>query len=105
MSKIHKIVVFGGGGMIGSKVVKKLAEAGICVHAASRRTGVDIISGHRLDEVLKGVDIVIDASDVPVFDMEAFETFFKVSGKNIFEAEKVAGVKHHVTLSIVGATW
>jgi uncharacterized protein YbjT (DUF2867 family) len=102
MSDYKKAVVFGGSGMIGSKVVEYLKAAGLEVVAASRRTGVDTLTGAGLSEVLAGVDIVVDTSDVPKFDVETLQTFFRKSGENIFAAEAKAGVKHHVTLSIVG---
>lgn len=102
MSGYKKAVVFGGNGMIGAKVVTRLKEAGLEVIAASRRTHVDITTGRGLVEILQGADVVVDASDVPSFDPETLKTFFRAAGEHIYAAELAAGVKHHVTLSIVG---
>lgn len=102
MPVYKKAVVFGGSGAIGSKVVTRLKEAGLDVLAASRRTGVNTLTGEGLAKALERADLVVDASDVPSFDAETLQTFFRKSGDNIFAEERAAGVKHHVTLSIVG---
>lgn len=102
MSAYKKAVVFGGSGLIGAKVVTRLKEAGLEVIAASRRTHVDTTTGQGLMEALQGADVVVDVSDVPTFDPETLKTFFRASAEHIYAAELAAGVKHHVTLSIVG---
>ncbi|MCM2458155.1 NAD(P)H-binding protein [Rhizobium sp. CG4] len=102
MSKITRAVVLGGSGMIGSLVVQRLKSFGVEVAAASRRSGVDTVTGEGLDAVLSGADIVIDTSDVHSFDEITLREFFLVSGENVAKAERKAGVRHHVTLSIVG---
>ena len=102
MTKYHKAVVFGGSGMIGSKVVAGLKAAGLDVLSASRRTGVNTVTGEGLAQALAGADIVVDASDVPSYDLDTLGAFFRTSGANIFAAARAAGVRHHVTLSIVG---
>jgi len=102
MSDIRKAVVLGGSGLIGTRVVKALRADGIEVVAASRRNGVDVLTGDGLDAALLGADVVVDASDVHSFDAETLRQFFVTSGANVARAERAAGVKHHVTLSIVG---
>jgi len=102
MSDIRKAVVLGGSGLIGSRVVKLMRSNGIEVVAASRRNGVDVLTGDGLDAALIGADVVVDASDVHSFDAETLRQFFVASGANVARAERAAGVKHHVTLSIVG---
>ncbi|TPG11623.1 NAD-dependent epimerase/dehydratase family protein [Rhodanobacter glycinis] len=96
------IVVIGGRGLVGRNVVERLRSQGYRVSAASRSTGVDLISGRGLAESLVGADVVVDVSNSPTFDdMAAFE-FFKTATFNLLDAEKHAGVKHHVSLSVVG---
>jgi uncharacterized protein YbjT (DUF2867 family) len=97
-----KIVVIGGTGLIGSKVVSKLKDRGHKVNAASPATGVNTITGQGLSEVLEGADKVVDVANSPSFEDNAVMEFFKTSGHNLLEAEKQAGVKHHIALSIVG---
>ncbi|MFI5706922.1 SDR family oxidoreductase [Kribbella sp. NPDC051620] len=96
-----KIVVVGGTGLIGSKVVAKLGEHGHEAVAASPGTGVNTLTGEGL-EILKGADVVIDVSNSPSFEEAAATEFFKTSNTNLLAAEKEAGVGHHVALSVVG---
>ncbi len=98
-----KIVVIGGSGLIGSKLVKILRERGNEVVAASPATGVDTLTGKGLDEALTGAQVVVDVSNSPSFEDTAVMKFFETSTRNLLAAEKKAGVKHHVALSIVGA--
>src|SRR5690606_29191801 len=97
-----KIVVIGGTGLIGSKVVDILTAQGHEVRAASPRTGVDILTGEGLEDALKGVEVVIDVSNSPSFEDAAVMEFFQTSNRNLLNAEMTAGVKHHIALSIVG---
>jgi uncharacterized protein YbjT (DUF2867 family) len=100
-----KIVVIGGTGLIGSKVVDKLREAGHSALAASPDglPSVDTITGEGLDDALKGAQVVVDVSNAPARDDSAVMDFFQTSARNISSAEIKAGVNHHVTLSVVGA--
>jgi uncharacterized protein YbjT (DUF2867 family) len=97
-----KIVVIGGSGLIGSKTVSKLKNLGHEVLAASPNTGVNTITGEGLSEALKGADKVVDVANSPSFADDDVMKFFKTSGHNLLAAEKEAGVKHHIALSIVG---
>ncbi|MFL5788673.1 MAG: SDR family oxidoreductase [Flavisolibacter sp.] len=97
-----KIVVIGGSGLIGTKVVAQLRQLGHQVIAASPATGINTITGEGLAEAMKETDIVIDLSNSPSFEDNAVMEFFKTSGTNLLSAEINAGVKHHVALSIVG---
>lgn len=97
-----KIVVIGGSGLIGSKLVSSLAKLGHEVMAASPQSGVNTITGEGLAEVLTGTDIVVDVANSPSFADDAVMEFFQTSGKNLLAAEAVAGIKHHVALSVVG---
>jgi len=97
-----KIVVIGGSGLIGSRVVKSLTEHGHQVLAASPRSGVDATTGRGLAEALAGADIVVDVANSPSFEDKAVLAFFEDSGRNLARAEREAGVRHHVALSIVG---
>lgn len=97
-----KIVVIGGSGLIGSKTVSKLKNLGHEVLAASPNTGVNTITGEGLSEALKGADKVVDVANSPSFADDDVMEFFKTSGQNLLAAEKEAGVKHHIALSIVG---
>jgi uncharacterized protein YbjT (DUF2867 family) len=99
---IMKIVVIGGTGLIGSKVVAKLRERGHEAVAASPATGVNTLTGEGLPEVLRGASVVIDVSNSPSFADAAVMEFFKTSTTNLLAAEAAAGVKHHVALSVVG---
>jgi uncharacterized protein YbjT (DUF2867 family) len=95
-----KIVVIGGTGLIGSKLVKKLREHGHEAVPASPDSGVDTVTGEGLAEVLEGAAVVVDVSNSPSF--EDALTFFETSTRNLLDAEAAAGVGHHVVLSIVG---
>jgi uncharacterized protein YbjT (DUF2867 family) len=97
-----KIVVIGGTGLIGSKLVGKLREAGHSPLAASPNSGVDIITGKGLPEALAGARVVVDVSNAPAWDDAAVMDFFQTSARNISSAETAAGVSHHVALSVVG---
>lgn len=97
-----KIVVIGGSGLIGSRVVTKLRQRGHEVIAASPSTGVNTVTGEGLKEAFAGTDVVIDVANSPSFETEAAMSFFEAAGRNIFAAEKAAGVKLHVALSVVG---
>jgi uncharacterized protein YbjT (DUF2867 family) len=98
-----KIVVIGGTGLIGSKLVEKLRESGHEPLAASPDTGVDTISGEGLSEALEGAEVVVDVSNAPAWDDAAVMEFFQTASRNILSAETAAGVRHHVALSVVGA--
>ncbi|MEU3655936.1 SDR family oxidoreductase [Streptomyces sp. NPDC032161] len=97
-----KIVVIGGTGLIGSKLVAKLNEHGHEAVPAAPSTGVNTLTGEGLDEVLKGASVVVDVSNSPSFEDEAVMTFFRTSTTNLLRAEANAGVTHHVALSVVG---
>ncbi len=97
-----KIVVIGGSGLIGTKVVNQLRQAGHQVIAASPATGINTITGEGLAEAMKDTDIVVDLSNSPSFEDNVVMEFFQTSGRNLLAAETNAGVKHHVALSIVG---
>jgi uncharacterized protein YbjT (DUF2867 family) len=98
-----KIVVIGGSGLIGSKLVARLRERGHEVVAASPETGVNTLTGEGLDAALAGASVVVDVANSPSFDDEAAMRFFTQSTRNLLAAETAAGVGHHVALSIVGA--
>jgi uncharacterized protein YbjT (DUF2867 family) len=97
-----KIVVIGGTGLIGSKVVKKLQQKGHEAIAAAPNTGVNTITGEGLAEALAGAEVVVDVANSPSFEDKAAMDFFETAGRNITAAEVAAGVKHHVALSVVG---
>ena len=97
-----KIVIIGGTGLIGSKLVRKLRELGHEATAAAPNTGVDTLTGQGLAEALKGASAVVDVSNSPSWDDAAVLNFFTTSTRNILAAEAAAGVKHHVALSVVG---
>ena len=97
-----KIVVIGGTGLIGSKLVDLLRKRGAGALAAAPDTGVNTITGEGLAEALAGTDVVVDVSNSPSFEDNAVMEFFQASGRNLIAAEKAAGVKHHVALSVVG---
>jgi uncharacterized protein YbjT (DUF2867 family) len=98
-----KIVVIGGTGLIGSKLVGKLREAGHELVAASPKTGINAVTGEGLAEALSGAQVVVDVANSPSFaDRDVLE-FFETSSRNLLAAEAVAGVRHHVALSVVGA--
>jgi uncharacterized protein YbjT (DUF2867 family) len=98
-----KIVVIGGTGLIGSKTVERLRKKGHEVIAASPNSGVNTITGEGLAEALTGAQVVIDLANSPSFEDQAVLEFFETSGRNLLSAEKAAGVKHHIALSVVGA--
>lgn len=98
-----KIVVIGGTGLIGTKLVNNLRTRGHEVLAASPSSGVNTITGEGLTEALKGAQVVVDLANAPQWDDKAVLEFFETSGRNLLAAEATAGVKHHVALSIVGA--
>ena len=98
-----KIVVIGGTGLIGSKLVKKLSDAGHVAFPASPDTGVNTITGEGLAEALEGAQVVVDVANAPAWDDAAVMEFFQTSTRNMLAAEAVAGVSHHVALSVVGA--
>jgi uncharacterized protein YbjT (DUF2867 family) len=97
-----KIVVIGGTGLIGSKPVAILRQAGQEVDAASPQSGVNTITGESLKEAVAGAQVVIDLANSPSFEDKAVLEFFQTSGRNLLAAETVASVRHHVALSIVG---
>jgi uncharacterized protein YbjT (DUF2867 family)/nitrite reductase/ring-hydroxylating ferredoxin subunit len=97
-----KIVVVGGSGLIGSKLVEMLARDGHDVVAASPRSGVDTVTGAGLAEAVKGAAVVVDVSNAPSFEDAAVMEFFKTSTNNLLSADAAAGVAHHVALSVVG---
>jgi len=98
-----KIVVIGGSGLIGSKLVAVLRQRGQEVLAASPDTGVNTLTGEGLAEALAGAQVVIDVANSPSFEDAAVMKFFQTSGRNLLAAEAKAGVRHHVALSVVGA--
>jgi uncharacterized protein YbjT (DUF2867 family) len=97
-----KIVVIGGSGLIGSRLIPKLTEHGYEAVPASPETGVNSLTGEGLEEVLKGAQVVVDVSNSPSFEEQAATDFFTKSTANLLNAEAAAGVKHHVALSVVG---
>src|SRR5262245_30943423 len=97
-----KVVVIGGSGLIGSQVVERLTEHGHEAVSASLQSGVNTITKEGLDEVMKAADVVVDVSNSPSFADDDVMAFFSTSTTNLIEAEKSAGVQHHVALSIVG---
>ncbi|WP_028745226.1 SDR family oxidoreductase [Rhizobium mesoamericanum] len=97
-----KIVIIGGTGLIGSKTVERLRNKGHEVVAASPNTRVNTITGEGLAEALVGAQVVVDLANSPSFEDKAVLEFFETSGRNLFAAEKAAGVKHHIALSVVG---
>ena len=99
---MHKVVVIGGTGLIGSKLVNKLREHGHEAVAAAPNTGVNTLTGEGLAEVLKGASVVVDVSNSPSWDDAAVLSFFETSTRNLLTYEAAAGVGHHVALSVVG---
>ena len=98
-----KIVIIGGTGLIGSKTVERLRKKGHEVLAASPNSGVNTFTGEGLTEALAGAQVVIDLANSPSFEDKAVLEFFETAGRNLLSAEKAAGVKHHIALSVVGA--
>jgi uncharacterized protein YbjT (DUF2867 family) len=97
-----KIVVIGGSGLIGSKLVNKLREHGHEAVPASPNTGVNTLTGKGLEEVLKGASVVVDVSNSPSFEETVATNFFTIATGNLLRHEQAAGVRHHVALSVVG---
>src|SRR5262245_630429 len=97
-----KIVVIGGSGLIGTKLVKILRGGGHDVLAASRSTGVNTLTGEGLAHALAGAAVVVDVSNAPSWEDRAVLEFFETAGRNIHAAETATGVGHHVALSVVG---
>src|SRR5579883_1569321 len=97
-----KIVVIGGTGLIGSKLVKKLHEHGQEVIAASPNTGINSITGEGLANALKGASVVVDVTNSPSWEDAAVLKFFETSTRNLLSYEGEAGVRHHIALSVVG---
>jgi uncharacterized protein YbjT (DUF2867 family) len=97
-----KIIVIGGSGLIGKKLVKNLRQQGHEVVAASPSSGVNAVTGEGLAQALAGAQVVVDVANSPSFEDKAVLEFFEKSGRNLLAAEAVAGVGHHVALSVVG---
>ncbi|HEY0505778.1 MAG TPA: SDR family oxidoreductase [Lysobacter sp.] len=97
-----KILVIGGTGLIGSKVVDRLGKAGHEIVVAAPSTGIDILTGEGLDAAMAGTEVVVDLANSPSFEDAAVLDFFQRAGHNVLGAEARAGVKHHVALSVVG---
>jgi uncharacterized protein YbjT (DUF2867 family) len=98
-----KIVVIGGTGLIGSKLVTQLRQRGQEVLAASPDSGVNTLTGEGLPQALAGAQVVVDVANSPSFEDNAVMKFFQTAGRNLLAAEAAAGVRHHIALSIVGA--
>jgi uncharacterized protein YbjT (DUF2867 family) len=97
-----KIVIIGGTGLIGSRLVQRLRTSGHEALAASPNTGINTLTGEGLDDALAGADVVVDVANSPSFEDNAVLAFFQQSGSNLLAAESRAGVRHHVALSVVG---
>jgi uncharacterized protein YbjT (DUF2867 family) len=97
-----KIVVIGGSGLIGTKLVKLLREKGHEALPASPSSGVNTITGEGLAQALAGAQVVVDLANAPAWEDKAVLDFFETSGRNLLAAEAAAGVEHHIALSIVG---
>jgi uncharacterized protein YbjT (DUF2867 family) len=102
MNKHMKIVVVGGSGLIGTKLVNNLRQHDQEVVAASPSSGVNTITGEGLAKALTGAQVVVDVSNAPAWEDKAVLEFFETSGRNLLAAEAAAGVGHHVALSVVG---
>jgi len=98
-----KIVVIGGSGLIGSKLVPKLRERGHEALAASPNSGVNSVTGEGLADALKSASVVVDVSNAPSWEDAAVMNFFETSTRNLLSYEAAAGVRHHVALSVVGS--
>jgi uncharacterized protein YbjT (DUF2867 family) len=97
-----KVVVIGGSGLIGARLVNNLRQQGYEVLAASPSSGVNTITGEGLAKSLTGAQVVVDVSNAPSWEDKAVLEFFETSSRNLFAAERAAGVGHHVALSVVG---
>jgi uncharacterized protein YbjT (DUF2867 family) len=97
-----KIVVIGGTGLIGSKLVERLRNAGYDPVPASPDSGVDTYTGEGLEQALEGAEVVVDVSNAPAWDDAAVLDFFQTTSRNLLAVEEAAGVSHHVVLSVVG---
>src|ERR1700741_3741275 len=100
MNKRMKIVVIGGTGLIGTKVVNNLRHRGQEAVAASPSSGVNTFTGQGLAEALIGAQVVVDVANAPSWEDNAVIEFFQTAGRNLLAAEKAAGVRHHIALSI-----
>src|SRR5947199_10215966 len=98
-----EIVVIGGSGLIGSKLVTKLREHGHDAAAASPNSGVNTVTGEGLADVLKGASVAVDVSNSPSWEDNDVMKFFETSTRNLLAYEAAAGVEHHVALSVVGS--
>jgi uncharacterized protein YbjT (DUF2867 family) len=103
VNKKIKIVVIGGTGLIGTKLVNNLRQRGQEVVAASPSSGVNTFTGEGVTEALTGAQVVVDVANAPSWEDKAVMEFFQTAGRNLLAAEAAAGVRHHVALSIVGA--
>jgi uncharacterized protein YbjT (DUF2867 family) len=101
--KKMKIVVIGGTGLIGKKLVNNLRQRGHKAVAASPSSGVNTVTGEGLAEVLTGAQVVVDVANAPSWEDKVVMEFFETSGRNLLSAEAAAGVKHYVALSVVGS--
>src|SRR5438270_13736004 len=99
---IMRIIVIGGTGLIGSKLVNKLREHGHEAVAAAPNTGVNTLTGEGLAQALKGASVVVDVSNSPSWEDAAVLNFFETSTRNLLTYEAAAGVRHHIALSVVG---
>ncbi|HYG07935.1 MAG TPA: NAD(P)H-binding protein [Stenotrophomonas sp.] len=98
-----KIVVMGGSGLVGGKLVDRLALQGHEVVAASRRTGVDAVTGAGLDAALRGADVLVDASNAPEFEDPEVSRFFRQASERLLAAAGRAGIAHYLAVSVVGS--
>jgi uncharacterized protein YbjT (DUF2867 family) len=103
MTAVGKIVVVGATGLVGAKVVDILTANALQVLPASRRTGVDVLTGDGLTDALAEAQVVVDVTDSPSYEDNALMQFFSTATDNLITAERAAGVGHHVALSVVGA--
>jgi uncharacterized protein YbjT (DUF2867 family) len=102
MKQNIKLVIIGGTGLIGKKMVNILRQRGYEVVAASPSSGVNTITGEGLAKALNGAQVVVDVANAPSWEDKAVLEFFQTSGRNLLASETAAGVKHHVALSVVG---
>src|ERR1700737_3172546 len=98
MNKHMKIVVIGGSGLIGKKLVNNLRQQGHEVVAASPSSGVNTLTGEGLEEALAGAEVTVDVANAPSWEDQAVLDFFETSGRNLLSAEAAAGVRHHVAI-------